>query len=156
MEQKKAFERGLYINAEHKLTDKLTAQYGLRFSSFTRLGGQSLVNYAHDKPVVYNQTLGIYEAGTILGQTEYSKGEDIKTFNNLEPRLALSYQLNDVSSIKSGYSRTAQYIHLLSNTTAVTPLDVWAPSGKFIKPQLSDQFAVGYFRNFKDKSYSFI
>ena len=53
-----------------------------------------------------------------------------------------------------GYSRAAQYIHLLSNTSAVTPLDVWTPSGKYIKPQLSDQYALGYFRNFSDKMYS--
>ncbi|MEH6536777.1 MAG: TonB-dependent receptor [Psychroserpens sp.] len=155
LDKKKAFESGIYINAEHKLTDKLTAQYGIRYSNFTRLGGQSLVDYQNNQPVVYNETLGIYQAGTAIGETDYSKGSDIKTFNNLEPRLGLSYQLNDVSSVKAGYSRTAQYIHLLSNTTAVTPVDVWAPSGKFIKPQLSDQFALGYFRNFKDKTYSF-
>ena len=155
LDKKKAFESGLYINAEHKLTDKLTAQYGMRYSNFTRLGGQSLVVYQNNQPVVYNETLGIYQAGTAIGETEYSKGSDIKTFNNFEPRLGLSYQLNEVSSVKAGYSRTAQYIHLLSNTTAVTPVDVWTPSGKFIKPQLSDQFALGYFRNFKDKVYSF-
>ena len=154
LEKKKAFETGLYVNAEHKITDKLTAQYGLRYSSFARLGGQSLMDYADDKPVVYNQVLGIYEAGTEIGETQYKKGDNIKTFGNLEPRLALSYQLNELSSVKAGYSRTSQYIHLLSNTQSVTPLDVWTPSGKFIKPQLSDQYAVGYFKNFKDKIYS--
>lgn len=155
LDKKKAFESGLYINAEHKLTDKLTAQYGIRYSNFTRLGGQSMVDYQNNQPVVYNQTLGIYQSGTAIGETDYSKDSDIKTFNNLEPRLGLSYQLNDVSSVKAGYSRTAQYIHLLSNTTSVTPLDVWTPSGKFIEPQLSNQYALGYFRNFKDKTYSF-
>ena len=155
LDKKKAFETGLYINAEHKLTDRLTAQYGLRYSSFSRLGGQSLVNYENNQPVVYNKNLGIYQSGTAAGETDYSKGDEIETFSNLEPRLGLSYQLNESSSVKAGYSRTAQYIHLLSNTSAVTPLDVWTPSGKFIKPQLSDQFALGYFRNFKDKTYSF-
>ena len=134
LDKKKAFESGLYINAEHKLTDRLTAQYGLRYSNFTRLGGQSLVNYENNQPVVYNETLEIYQAGTAIGETEYSKRDKIKSFNNLEPRLGLSYQLNESSSVKTGYSRTAQYIHLLSNTSAVTPLDVWTPSGKFIKP----------------------
>ena len=155
LDKKRAFESGLYINAEHKLTDRLTAQYGLRLSSFSRLGGQSLVDYANNQPVVYNQALGIYQAGTAIGETEYSKKDEIKTFSNLEPRLGLSYQLNESSSVKAGYSRTAQYIHLLSNTSSVTPLDVWTPSGKFIKPQLSDQYALGYFRNFKNKTYSF-
>jgi len=155
LDQKRAFESGLYISAEHKLTNKLTATYGLRYSGFTRLGGQSLVDYENNLPVVYNETLDIYEAGIDIGETYYKKGESIKNFGNLEPRLALSYQLNNMSSIKAGYSRVAQYIHLLSNTTSVTPLDVWTPSGEYIEPQISDQYALGYFKNFKDNVYSF-
>jgi len=154
LDQKRAFESGLYISAEHKLTNKLTATYGLRYSGFTRLGGQNLVDYENNLPVVYNETLDIYEAGNDIGETYYEKGESIKNFGNLEPRLSLSYQLNNVSSIKAGYSRVAQYIHLLSNTTSVTPLDVWTPSGKYIEPQISDQYALGYFKNFKDNTYS--
>ncbi len=154
LDRKKALETAAYINAEHKLTPKLTAQYGLRFSGFRRQGGVSMVDYANNQPVVYNSELGIYERGEGIGETDYKKGDAIATFNNLEPRASLAYQLNDNSSIKAGYSRVAQYIHLLSNTTSVTPLDVWTPSGKFIKPQLSNQYALGYFKNFKDKMYS--
>ncbi|WP_422080284.1 TonB-dependent receptor [Ulvibacterium sp.] len=154
LDRKKALESAAYIDAEHKLTDKLTAQYGLRYSVFNRLGGQAMVDYANDQPVVYNSTLGIYQRGTEIGETDFGKGETIKSFGNLEPRVSLAYQLNDVSSVKAGYSRVAQYIHLLSNTTTVTPLDVWTPSGQFIEPQLSDQYALGYFRNFLDKTFS--
>lgn len=154
LDRKKALESAAYIDAEHKLTDKLTAQYGLRYSIFNRLGGQAMVDYANDQPVVYNSTLGIYQRGTEIGETDFEKGETIKSYGNLEPRVSLAYQLNDVSSVKAGYSRVAQYIHLLSNTTSVTPLDVWTPSGQFIEPQLSDQYALGYFRNFMDKTYS--
>ena len=154
LDRKKAFESGLYINAEHKLTNNLTAQYGLRYSAFSRLGGQAIVDYDNDQPVVYNPILGIYERGTGIGETNYEKGKAIKSFGNFEPRLSLAYTLNDVSSIKAGFSRVAQYIHLLSNTSSASPLDVWTPSGKYIKPQLSNQYALGYFRNFKDKAYS--
>ena len=154
LDRKKAFESGLYVNAEHKVTDKLTVQYGLRYSGFRRLGGQAMTNYANNQPVVYNSTLGIYERGTEVGETAYKKGETIKDFGNMEPRASLAYQLNEFSSVKAGYSRVAQYIHLLSNTTSITPLDVWTTSGKYIKPQLSNQYALGYFRNFKDKKYS--
>lgn len=154
LDEKRAFESGLYVDAEHKITDRLTANYGFRYSAFSRLGGQALSNYENNLPVVYNNTLGIYERGIEIGETDYKKGKRIKDFGNLEPRLALSYQLNRSSSIKAGYSSVAQYIHLLSNTTSVTPLDVWTPSGKFIMPQLSDQYAIGYFKNFKDKLYS--
>ncbi|RKE98807.1 TonB-dependent receptor [Ichthyenterobacterium magnum] len=154
LEQKRAFESGLYVSAEHKLTDKLTAQYGLRYSRFSRLGGQNVMNYVGNQPVVYNNDLGIYEEGEESGETFYKKNESIKTFNNFEPRLGLSYQLNQSSSIKASYTKSSQYLHLLSNTSAVTPLDVWAPSGKYIKPQLSNQYAIGYYKNFNDNKYS--
>ncbi|WP_420322975.1 TonB-dependent receptor [Flagellimonas sp.] len=154
LDQKRALESAAYINAEHKLTDRLTAQYGLRFSHFNRMGGQPLSEYANDQPLVYNPTLRFYQRTDPIGETVYKKNESIKKFHNFEPRLSLAYQLNDYSSVKFGYSRAAQYIHLLSNTSSVTPLDVWTPSGKYVKPQLSDQYAVGYFRNFKDKVYS--
>ncbi|MEW4925557.1 TonB-dependent receptor [Algibacter sp. 2305UL17-15] len=154
LDQKRAFENGLYVSAEHKISDKLTATYGLRYSYFIRRGGQPLTNYENDLPIVYNSSLGIYEEGNATGETDYARTETIKTFGNLEPRLAISYVLNEDTSIKAGYSHTAQYIHLLSNTLSVTPLDVWTPSGKFIKPQLSDQYSIGYFKNLKDKLYS--
>ena len=154
LEQKRALESALYINAEHKINNKLSLQYGLRYSNFMRFGGQSMTNYANNLPVVYNSTLGIYERGTEIGQTDYKKSDRIADFNNLEPRLALSYQMNESSSVKAAYTRAAQYIHLLSNTTSVTPLDVWTPSGKYIKPQLSDQYSLGYFKDFKSSIYS--
>ncbi|MEK6151940.1 TonB-dependent receptor [Flavobacteriaceae bacterium 3-367] len=154
LDRKRAFESGLYLNAEHKLTDKLTLQYGLRYSAFHRFGEQPINNYVNNQPVVYNSTLGIYERGTAVGETNFGKGETISSFGNLEPRASLAYQLNESASIKAGYSRVAQYIHLLSNTTSVTPLDVWTPSGPFIEPQLADQYALGYFRDFMNKSYS--
>ncbi|HDZ05932.1 hypothetical protein LCGC14_0122250 [marine sediment metagenome] len=154
LDPKRALESGVYVNAEHKLTDKLTAQYGVRYSAFTRLGGQPMVEYENDQPVVYNEELGIYERGTEIGETVYDKGDVIKQFGNLEPRASLAYTINDNSSFKAGFSRVAQYIHLISNTSSATPLDVWAPSGQYIKPQLSNQYALGYFRNFKNKAYS--
>ncbi len=154
LDRKKATESGLYINAEHSLTDKFTAQYGLRYSTFSRLGGQAMTIYANGQPVVYNNVLGIYERGEAIGEKEYAKGETIKSYGNFEPRVALAYELNESSAVKLGYSRAAQYIHLLSNTTSVTPLDVWTPSGEFIKPQIADQYALGYFKNFKDQVYS--
>ncbi|KAA1244195.1 TonB-dependent receptor [Aquimarina sp. RZ0] len=154
LDRKKAVESGAYVNAEHKLTDNLTVQYGIRYSTFSRLGGQPIANYANDQPVVYNNTLGIYERGTEIGETIFEKSETIKSYGNFEPRASLAYQLNEYSSIKMGYSRAAQYVHLLSNTTSVTPLDIWTPSGEFIKPQLSNQYALGYFRNFNDKMFS--
>ncbi|WP_272151517.1 TonB-dependent receptor [Tenacibaculum aiptasiae] len=154
LDDKSAFEGGVYASLEHKITDKLTTMYGVRYSTFYRLGAQTLNEYQNDLPVVYNSELGIYERAEAIGETNYSSGKTIASFGNFEPRFALSYQLNNKSSLKASYNRTAQYLHLISNTTSATPLDVWAPSGKFLKPQLADQYALGYFRNFKNNMYS--
>ncbi|WP_298900563.1 TonB-dependent receptor [uncultured Psychroserpens sp.] len=154
LDDKFALEAGAYVSLEHKISDKLTAQYGLRYSYFNRIGKQTLNEYTNGLPVVYNSQLDIYEQADPIGETEYGRGKSIETFGNFEPRFAVSYQLNENSSIKASYNRIAQYLHLISNTTSATPLDVWAPSGKFLKPQIADQFAVGYFRNFKDNMFS--
>ncbi|GAA0737165.1 TonB-dependent receptor [Gaetbulibacter jejuensis] len=154
LDEKRAFEGAAYISAEHQISDKLAFNYGLRYSAFSRLGGQSMTNYVNNQPVVYNSDLGIYERGEAESETAYSKSESIKTFGNFEPRLGVSYQLNDASSIKASYTKSTQYLHLLSNTSSVTPLDVWTPSGKYIKPQISNQFAMGYYKNFKDNTYA--
>jgi outer membrane receptor protein involved in Fe transport len=83
----------------------------------------------------------------------YSGGNFFNTYANLEPRLGLVYLLNETSSLKASYSRTAQYLHLAQNSTAGTPLDVWFPSSPNVKPQISNQGAVGYFRNFDDNMW---
>ena len=153
-DKKRAFESGVYADLEHKISNKLTLQYGIRYSRFDRFGGQSLNNYSNNQPVVYNPTLDIYERGTPISETTYTKNETIASFGNFEPRFALSYQLNNTTSIKASAHRIAQYIHLLSNTSSATPLDVWTPSGKFIKPQLSNQYTLGYFKNFNNSNYS--
>ncbi|MGB0869833.1 MAG: TonB-dependent receptor [Flavobacteriales bacterium] len=154
MDKKHALEGGLYLNAEHKITSLLTASYGLRQSAFFRLGNQPLPQYKNNEPVVYNAELDTYEEGEVVGIKEYGSGDLIKDFYNLEPRIGLSYQLSDEASLKGSYNRSAQYVHLLSNTTSVTPVDVWTPSGEYIKPQLGDQFAFGYFKNFSNQTYS--
>ncbi|MFD2823925.1 TonB-dependent receptor domain-containing protein [Lacinutrix iliipiscaria] len=151
---KYAFENAIYLDVEHKLTEKLTASYGLRYSSFLRLGQKELNLYENDTPVIFNQDLQIYEKADPIDTESYSRSQTIKSFGNFEPRLALAYQLNENSSIKGSYNRLSQYLHLLSNTSSPTPLDVWAPSGKYIKPQILDQIALGYFRNFKDNLFS--
>ena len=151
---KYANEFAAYIDAEHRISDKLTLQYGLRFSNFTRLGQDELNVYANNEAVIYNQQFKKYESATPTGTESFSRGDVLASFNNFEPRFSLSYLLSDESSVKLSYNRMAQYLHLLSNTASPTPLDVWAPSGRFIKPQLLDQFAAGYFKSIKGGDYS--
>ncbi|NMH27935.1 TonB-dependent receptor [Flavobacterium silvaticum] len=154
LEQKHAFEPAIYLEAEQELGSKFTVNYGLRYSLFYRLGAQSYNLYANDQPVVYNSELGLYEKADPIGTREYSKGETIAHFNNLEPRASVAYEITSDQSVKASYNRTTQYLHLISNTSSPTPLDVWAPADNYLKPQIQDQYALGYFRNFKDGAYS--
>ena len=151
---KYAFENAVYIDAEHKLSDKLNLSYGLRISSFLRLGQNQLNTYQDDQAVVFNNDFQIYQKANPTGSESFNKSDVIKSFANLEPRASLAYQLNDNSSVKASYNRMTQYLHLLSNTSSPTPLDIWTPSGKYVKPQLLDQVALGYFKSFNDDNYS--
>ncbi|WP_298153681.1 TonB-dependent receptor [Flavobacterium sp.] len=154
LDRKYAFEPAAYIEAEHKLSKKLSLMYGLRYSLFYRLGSSEVNNYANNQAVTYNNELKIYEKGVPISSTHYGSNAVIASFNNPEPRFAASYTLNENQSVKLSYNRMAQYLQLISNTSSPTPLDVWTPSDKFIKPQIADQVAMGYFRNFHNDDYS--
>jgi outer membrane cobalamin receptor len=140
--KKFALENGLYIANEQTLNSRLSVQYGLRYSNFAYLGSGSTLMLGDTTPGVKRPIRSI---------ESYSANEQIASYGNLEPRFALKYELNTNSSIKASYNRMAQYLHLLSNTQASVPLDVWTPSTNNIKPQLADQVALGYFINFGEQ-----
>jgi len=152
--EKYANEFAAYLGVEHNVTENLSLQYGLRFSYFMRLGQDELNVYENNNPVIFDPFLLVYREAEPIG-TINPIGETLATFANLEPRISAAYTLNPDNSFKASYTRLAQYLHLLSNTSSPTPLDVWTPSGPFVKPQLLDQFAIGYFRNIKNGDYSF-
>ncbi|MCK0147761.1 TonB-dependent receptor [Arenibacter sp. F26102] len=152
--QKYANEFAIYIDIEQDITEKLSLQYGLRLSNFIRFGQDELNVYENNNPVYYDPFLQIYKEADPVSVMYPKRSEKLATFNNLEPRLALAYTLNPDNSIKASYTRLTQYLHLLSNTSSPTPLDVWTPSGSFVKPQLLDQYALGYFKNLKNGDYS--
>ncbi|MEM9144067.1 MAG: hypothetical protein AAGA86_13845, partial [Bacteroidota bacterium] len=152
--EKYANEFSAYIGVEHDITEKLSLGYGLRFSHFLRLGQDELLVYQDNNPVVFDPVSLIYQEAIPIDVIDPGRSASLATFNNLEPRFSMAYSLNDHSSIKASYTRLAQYLHLLSNTSSPTPLDVWTPSGPFVKPQLLDQFAFGYFRNLQDGRFS--
>lgn len=154
LDKKYAFEPAVYLDIEQTLSEKFSVNYGLRYSSFFRLGKQELNVYSNNEAVVFNEDLQIYEKATPIGTESFGRNETIAQFGNFEPRIALSYAINESEAIKASYNRMSQYLHLISNTQSPTPLDIWAPSDDFLKPQLLDQFAVGYFRNFKNGKYT--
>ncbi len=130
-----ALQHALYVGAEQHIGRKLSLKYGLRWSVFQN-SGKSTVYFFNDD-FIRNDSV------------TYASGEIYNTYQGLEPRLGINYLLNEVSSLKASYSRTRQYIHLAQNSTAGTPLDLWFASGPNVKPQIADQYAVGYFRNFR-------
>ncbi|WP_172916903.1 TonB-dependent receptor [Capnocytophaga canis] len=152
---KYAFENGFYIDAEHSITSSLNLSYGIRLNSFYHLGSREINRYANDQPVTFNPNRGVYQKGVPIGIDYYPNNKIIDLFSHLEPRLTLSYALNDNRSFKASYGRNAQYLHLISNTSSPSPLDVWTPSDQYLKPQVSDQFAVGFATNFAEDRYSF-
>lgn len=151
---KYALETGIYADAEHAITSSLTLSYGVRLSSFLHLGEQDIHVYENNQNVRFNRNTQTYEKGTPAGQLHYGKGKVIDRFSNFEPRLSLACAINDKSSVKASYTRTAQYLHLISNTSSPTPLDIWTPSNRFLKPQRADQYAVGFASNLADNKYS--
>ncbi|RLD51015.1 MAG: hypothetical protein DRJ05_18895, partial [Bacteroidetes bacterium] len=138
VQNNQALESGIYISNEQKLGARFTFKYGLRFSHFVNVGETYIYNFDEN-----------YEP---IDSTSYGKGEFFSPYYGLEPRFGVVYLLNEVSSVKASYSRTRQYVHLGQNSTAGTPFDVWFPSSPNVKPQLADQVAVGYFRNFMDNA----
>ncbi len=138
--EKKALEISVFVGNDQKIGEKIDLQYGLRYSNFSYLG-----------PGKYFEFADAVEPGTrrfVTQEFTAEKGESIANYGTLEPRFSVKYQLNAQSSIKASYNRTAQYIHLISNTTASNPLDVWTPSTNNIKPEIGGQIGVGYFKNF--------
>ncbi|MCL6219461.1 TonB-dependent receptor [Zunongwangia pacifica] len=153
LDRKYALEPSVYLDINQKIGDHLEIRYGLRYSTFYRYGKQKVNIYANS-PVNYNPVYNIYQEATPIGTKFYDSGEVISSFDNFEPRAALSYILNDESSIKASYNRMAQYLHIVSNSQSPTPVNIWTPSGPFIEPQILDQYAIGYFRNFDNNRYS--
>ena len=155
LDKKYAFEPAIYIEAEQEISKKVSLYYGLRYSLFYRLGKSTTNIYANNEPVTFNQELQIYEKATPIGTKLYDKNKVIQNYNYLEPRFSIAYGLDKNQSIKASYNRMVQYLQLVSNTSSPTPLDIWMPSDNFIKPQIADQVALGYFRNFSEEMYSF-
>jgi len=144
---KHALEAGLFVENDQKISGRLSLQYGLRWSFFNYMGkGFSYEFEEASSP-------GERRAPILDNTQEFGSGESIETFNNFEPRFSIKYQLDPTTSVKASFNRMAQYIHLVSNTTAATPVDVWTPSTNNIKPETANQVAVGIFKNFKDNTY---
>jgi len=138
-----ALETALYISDHYNITSSLSADAGVRYAVFSSLGPQNINNYAPGLPKT---------EGNLLSATTYGKGNFIKTYGGPEFRLSVRYAFTDSFSIKAGYNTQRQYIHSLSNTSAMAPTDIWKLSDPNIKPQWGDQFSLGVYKNLKSNT----
>ena len=145
---KYAIESSLYFDVINKINSNLSIRYGFRFNQFLRLRQQGLQSYINDNPLDYDENLRIYNPANPLINSFDNNSSVFKTYNNIEPRINISYSSGN-QSLKLSYNRLNQYLHLISNTSSPTPLDIWVPSGPYLKPQILDQFAFGFYKTSK-------
>ncbi len=141
LQDRYGWENAVFFTDTWKTANWLNLTWGLRLSSFSILG---LGNF-------YN----VDKTGRVTDTLHYNKGQLVKNYLNPEPRLAASFILNNQSSIKTSYGRNVQNLHLISNSATNTPTDKWLISTNVIKPEISDQYSLGYYRNLKNNVYEF-
>lgn len=138
-----ALETAIYIGDRYEVNSRFSLNYGVRYSIYNYLGPQSINTYRADMPK---------EEGTIEGVKTYGAGKIINTYHGPEFRFSTRYSFTSDFSVKAGYNTLRQYIHLLSNTTAIAPTDIWQLSDPNIKPQFGDQVSLGLYKNFKSNT----
>jgi len=139
-----ALESAIFIGDQFNVTDNLAINAGLRFSIYNYLGPQSVRRYAENLPL---------SEATLVNAENYGKNQFINTYGGPEFRFSARYNFKSDFSIKAAYNSLRQYIHLLSNTTAIAPTDIWKLSDPNIKPQLGSQISLGLYKNFNQQEY---
>jgi hypothetical protein len=139
IQKEQALEASLYLDDKFALTDYLSVNAGIRLSSFFAFGPRTVLIYDPS----YSK-----KASTVIDTVYYGEGSLYKTYGGPEYRISLNFRLTNSSSFKLNYNRTRQYLHLLSNTTSISPTDNWKLSDYHVKPQIGDQFALGYYQLF--------
>jgi hypothetical protein len=132
-------EIGVYATDEYEITDRLKVEGGLRYSIFEQMGPFTRYN---ENP-----------QGQVTDTIKYAALQNVVTYGGLEPRISARYTLSETSSIKAGFSRNYQYIHLASISSISLPTDIWVPCTSLIPPSVGDQYALGYYKNFKDNMF---
>lgn len=139
-----SLENALYVSDNLAFQSRFFVEAGIRFPMFASFGPSSVNVYEPDQPL---------EISNVIDTLHYSGGQISKTYMGLEPRASLRWMAGPRSSVKLGYSRVYQFLHLITNSTAVTPVDIWQPSGYYLKPQRADQVSLGYFVSSKNKMF---
>ena len=141
--KEQALESAAYLTEKFNISTSLSVQAGIRFSLYNYMGPKTVYQYALGLPK---------ETANIIDTVQYKKGKFINKYYGPEYRLSIRYAITDNFSVKAGYNSLRQYIHMLSNTTAIAPTDIWKLSDPNIKPQYGDQFSIGVYKNFKSNT----
>ncbi len=135
----RALETALYIEDKYVLTDYLSVNAGIRFSTFFASGPRTVLVYDPD----YTKS-----QSTIIDTLTFTSTQLLKTYAGPEFRLSLNFRTTPTSSIKVNYNRTRQHLHMLSNTTSISPTDTWKLSDYYLKPQVGNQYSAGFYQMF--------
>lgn len=153
---KRAYGQDYYASHIYKFGKRATIEYGARISIFSNIGDGRSINYVNGSPTfIDNGYVKQSSFDALNPYTNYSSGQIYKTNYGIEPRVNFTFLLNSSSSIKTSYNRMFQYMHLIQNVTASIGQEFWTPSDNYIKPQMSDQVALGYFKNFNENTLEF-
>ena len=144
IEKEQGLESAVYFSDLFEVNEKLSFDIGLRYSIYASLGSGTQNRYAPDQPI---------SDESVVETISYGSNEVIETYSGFEPRVSFRYFLSPSLSLKGGYNRTIQYIHLLSSNTTMSPVDTWKLSDLNIKPQRAQQFSLGLFKNFGNDVY---
>lgn len=142
LEEERGLESAIFLNVDWNAGPALTVSGGIRFALYQYLGAKTVFDY--------EQEINLEQ---IRDTTFFKSWQSIATYSNIEPRLSLRYRLDAQSSLKAGYSRTAQFINQISNADVPTPTSQWQLSTTYIEPQRSHNFSLGFFKNFKDNNW---
>jgi hypothetical protein len=153
LQARHGFAPALHLSHEIALGRSVSLRYGVRYAGFRRTGPGTLFRYLGGAPLRYDPVLGSYQRGVVIDSTRYPDGATIRAESGLEPRVSVRIGLGEHQSLKLGFSRTRQFLHLISNTNSPTPVDIWEPIGPYLEPQRSDQVAVGYSATWGERGY---
>jgi hypothetical protein len=144
LEKQYGVDHALYVDHVQNIGSNLAVSYGARLSVFQAVGKTDVTLYHF-----ISNSRDFYRLDTL----HYDHLETIKTYINLEPRVGFRYRITSSTSLKASYNRMVQNTHLISSGTVPLPFNTWSPSGYYLKPQLSDQFTVGLFKNLNNNTY---
>jgi hypothetical protein len=144
--QEKSIESGIYLEDEWTVNKRMTLSLGFRYSHYAALGPVTVRKYEPNLPL---------SDFTVIDSTVYQSGATAASYGGFEPRVALKYSINDLTSVKFGYNLMRQYLQVVSNTTTPLPTSRWATSNAYIKPQVSELLSAGFFKNSPSNIYEF-